>query len=254
MEDRPMNESPPRPRRSLVVVLLDAMLGLVTAVQTGNLPGVRGGGTARRRRAGMAWLVAGVLAAVGGTAILVSALLRAPDGLAALPPAGVVAAPAPTSGAAVPSATRPSPTSASPSASATSSSRPSRTSASAAVPSSAAASSGGSLLVADYAAAEGGGLLGYRASVTLTSRGPDDAVDWQLTITLPRSTLRIAAVTGATVVQDGAVWTFTPVESTERIPAGVSVDIAFEVRGATLLDATPTACVINDDPCAGLDA
>jgi len=50
-----MSESSSRPRRSLVVVLLDAMLGLVTAVQTGNLPGRRGpaGRPAVSRRAGL---------------------------------------------------------------------------------------------------------------------------------------------------------------------------------------------------------
>jgi hypothetical protein len=248
-----MNESPRQPRRSLVVMLLDAMLGLMTAVQIGNLPGVRGGTVGSRRRAGLAWLVTGVLAAVAGTAILVSALLRTPDGLADLPPAGVVAAPAPTSGAAAPSTTtRPSPSRASPSPSPTSSSRPSRTSASVAVPSSPVTSSGGAVLTAAYAAEEGGGLLGYRAAVTLTSHGTDEAAAWQLTVTLPRSTLRIARVTGATVAQNGAVWTFTPVEATRLIPAGTSVVIGFEVRGATLVDAAPTACEINDDPCTGL--
>jgi hypothetical protein len=107
-------------------------------------------------------------------------------------------------------------------------------------------------VTATYAAADGTGVLGYRATVTVNSQGPDAAQDWRLTITLPRPTLQIAAVNGATAKQDGRVWTFTPVDATRQIAPGSSVVVAFDVRGATLVDAAPTACQINDAPCAGL--
>ncbi len=244
-----MSESSSRPRRSLVVVLLDAMLGLVTAVQTGNMPGSRSGAARPRSRAGLVWLLVGVVAAVGGTAILVSAVLRTPGGLADLPPGGPAAAPAPTSGAASPGTTKPSPSSASPAAVAAVATRSSSASAK---PPSRATSPGGARLTATYAAAAGTGVLGYRATVTVDSQGPGAAQDWRLTITLPRSSLQIGAVSGATVDQDGTVWTFTPVDATRRIAAGDSVVVAFDVRGATLVDAAPTACLIGDTPCAGL--
>src|SRR4051794_28384515 len=104
-----MNESSSRPRRSLLVVLLDAMLAVVTAVQTGNMPGARGATGRPARRTGLVCLVIGVLAAGVGTAVLVTALLRAPGDLAALPPAGPVApVPGSSSSVAAPGSTRPS--------------------------------------------------------------------------------------------------------------------------------------------------
>jgi hypothetical protein len=48
------------------------------------------------------------------------------------------------------------------------------------------------------------------------------------------------------------VWTFSPDNSTRRIPAGASATIAFEVRGATLVDAQPTDCRIDEKTCSGL--
>ena len=245
-----MSESSSRPRRSLVVVLLDAMLGLVTAVQTGNVPGTRGTSGRPRSRAGIVWLAVGVAAAVGGTAILVSAVLRTPDGLADLPPGGLAAAPAPSSGAASSNSARPS--ASSPSTTAAAALAPHSSAATSTKPGNRSSSAAGARVAATYAAAAGTGVLGYRATVTVDSLGPDAAQDWRLTITLPRSTLQIAAVNGATVDQDGKVWTFTPVDATRKITAGDSVVVAFDVRGATLVDAAPTACTINDAPCAGL--
>ncbi|GIE95550.1 cellulose binding domain-containing protein [Paractinoplanes rishiriensis] len=244
-----MNESSSRPRRSPSVVLLDAMLGMAAAVQSGNLPGVRTG-TTKRRRPGIVWLIMGVLVAGAGTALLVSAILRGPGGLAALPPAGV-AAPAPIVSSPVPGSTQPAPSTPAPTTTAVATPRPSR-STSTVAPSLQPTTPGGARLTADYVAANGSGLLGYRATVTLTSHGPDPAADWQLTVTLPRSTLRVAAVTGATVEQAGAVWTFTPDDSTRELRPGATAEIAFDVRGATLVDAQPTDCRIDDDPCGGL--
>jgi hypothetical protein len=236
-------------RRSPSVVLLDAMLGLATRVQTANLPGSAGG--KRRGRAAIAWLVGGTLVAAGGTALLVGAVLRTPDGLTDLPPGGVVAAPAPsTSGSAVPVTTRssasPSARTTTPVASASSVSRaPEKT-----TPSGLPSVAGGSHLTAAYSAP--GGLLGYRANVAVTSEGPDRADGWQLTVTMPRASLQLAAVSGATVKQDGKVWTFTPTDDTRQVPAGSTVTVVFDVLGATLVDARPTACAINGEACSGL--
>ena len=252
-----MNDSHPRPRRSASVVLLDAMLGLVTAVQTGNLPGRAKPGA---RRVGLTWLLAGVLVVAGGTAVLIGALMRAPGGLTDLPP-GDRAAPAPppsspaVSSLAAPVATTKSRASASvtPSTSGpASAASPTGTAVAGAAPPVASATSAGSHLTAAYAAANGSGLLGYRATVTLAAQGPAASTDWRLTVTLPRATLQIAAVDGATVAHDGAVWTFTPTGETNRIAAGASAVIAFEVRGATLVDAQPTDCRVGDETCAGL--
>jgi hypothetical protein len=94
------------------------------------------------------------------------------------------------------------------------------------------------------------GLLGYRTEVTVTNPGPAARDGWTLTVTLPRDTLWINQVEGATVTRQEAVWTFVPDSATRAIPAGQQVTISFEVHGATLLDAAPAACRIDDTPCA----
>ncbi|GAA0558692.1 hypothetical protein GCM10010172_47160 [Paractinoplanes ferrugineus] len=238
-------------RRSPSVVLLDAMLGFATRVQTANLPG--SGGGERRGRAAIAWLVGGTLVAVGGTALLIGAVLRAPDGLTDLPPGGVVAAPAPSTSAtpAPPVATRSS-ASATPSRPAGSTSATSRPPEKAvpSVPSGGPSVPAGAHLSAAFSTP--GGLLGYRAEVEVTSAGPATANGWQLTVTMPRSTLQLSPVSGATVKQNGTVWTFTPTDDTRRVPAGSTVTVVFDVLGATLLDAKPAACAINGEACSGL--
>ena len=257
-----MDDSSSPPRRSLLVVLLDAMLGLVTAVQTGNLPGTRRRAATqpagKRGKAGLLWLLAGVLVVAGATTILIGALLRTPGGLTDLPPAGL-AGPAPATSIAAPATAQQSAAgpSASASTSASAPATPSGSSPASAVvpppaPTSAGSSGGGSRLTATYVAANGSGLLGYRATVTVTAVGAAPSTDWQLTITLPRPTLQIAAVSGATAEQDGSVWTFTPVDTTRTIAAGTSAVIAFDVRGATLVDAQPTDCKVDGQVCAGL--
>jgi hypothetical protein len=93
------------------------------------------------------------------------------------------------------------------------------------------------------------GLLGYRTEVTVTNPGEAAREGWTLTVTLPRSTLRINQVTGATVTQQDAVWTFVPDETTASIAPGAQVGISFEVHGATLIDAAPADCRIDGAPC-----
>jgi hypothetical protein len=261
-----MNDPHPGPRRSPTVMLLDAMLGLVTAVQTGNLPGRRPAERpAAPRRAGLVWLVAGVLVVAGGTTILIGALMGAPGSLTALPQPGDAAPPpAPVTSIAAPAVTTTSSVAAGPSASVSAArtrsgaasgpapTDPALTDPALTDPAGRPATSADGRLTGAYAASDGSGLLGYRATVTLDAQGPGPSTDWRLTITLPRATLQIAAVSGATVERAGAVWTFTPDDSTRRIAAGASAVIAFDVRGATLVDAQPTDCRVNDDTCSGL--
>jgi hypothetical protein len=246
-----MNDTPRRERRSPVVVLLDAAFGLAAALQTGQLPGrrVREEGTRVRRGAAVAWLTAGVLAAIVGTVILAVTLVRTPDGLASLPP--TVPQPLPPAStsptpAASPSSAHPRTPSSSPSVS------PSRTTAGirpASPPGAAVAVP----LTARYVPGAGGsGLLGYRSTVTITNPARGPKTGWVLTITLPRPTLAVDQVSGATATQDGSTWTFVPDGSTRQIQPGKTVTVAFSVRGATLLDATPQDCRIDGNACTGL--
>jgi hypothetical protein len=93
------------------------------------------------------------------------------------------------------------------------------------------------------------GLLGYQMTVTVTNPGRIRKDGWTLTVTLPRSTLLVSGVDGATAAQDGSMWTFTPDAETSRVPAGGSVEVAFDVFGATLIDATPQDCRIDGTRC-----
>jgi hypothetical protein len=251
-----MNDTP-RPRRSPMVVLLDAMLSVVTAVQVGTLPGRRpAADRGSSRRTTPLWLLAGVLGTAGGTAVLIWALIGAPGGLTALPLPGK-AEPAPPAaatsiGPGVTESPSPSPSPSSTSARPSASQSAAASVSAAAPPPAVPPSPEAKVLTADYVAANGSGLLGYRATVTLNASGSGASTDWRLNLTLPRSTLRIGGVSGATATQDGAVWTLTPVDETRAVSPGTPVVITFDVRGATLVDAQPTDCRINDEPCNGL--
>jgi hypothetical protein len=264
-----MNDTPRRERRSPMIVVLDAAFGLAAALQTGHLPGRRtravgeaaegetGEGRRVRRGVGLAWLTVGILAAIAGTVILAVTFVRAPDGLASLPPTVSQQLP-PTS--AVPSPATASPSSSitpssSPAPSVTPSVSPSQTpgAVNRSIPQPPPAGTAAVPLTARYAADEGGaGLLGYRATVTVTNPGRGPKTGWVLTVKLPRPTLAVDQVSGATAKQDGSTWTFTPDQSTNQIPPGGSVAVAFSVRGATLLAAAPQDCRIDGNPCAGL--
>jgi hypothetical protein len=62
----------------------------------------------------------------------------------------------------------------------------------------------------------------------------------------------VTDVSGATVQQDGSTWTFRPDGGTATVPAGGSVQVRFQVRGAALVSSRPTACAVDGNPCAGL--
>jgi hypothetical protein len=251
-----------RLRRTLPVVILDAVLAVFTALSTGHLPWARraardepDGEGPRVRRSTVIGLATAGAVVTAGTVTLVLSFLQSPDGLAPLgvasppPPAALEqpppgsAGPSPTpaggvaglgsSPAAVPGTTAgvtmPPPPG------------PPTTPAGSPVP-----------LTARYAAEGVPGLLGYRATVTVTNPGPTAAGGWTVTLTLPRTTLTVTDVSGAKARQDGATWTFTPQDGAPAVPPSGSVQLAFHVRGATLVSAKPTGCTINGRPCEGL--
>ncbi|GAA3935290.1 cellulose binding domain-containing protein [Actinoplanes auranticolor] len=249
-----MNDTDSRPRRSLVVVLLDGVLRLVAAVHSGATPTPKVREAGGRRGAGRYLLVAGVLAALAGTAVLVVILVRAPDG-GTPPPDRAAALPGPQSPAAAPSvAVTTTPTvpgtTATPGATTTAPTTvttapaPSLTSKvpiteNAPVP-----------LTASYRTSSvTAGLLGYRMTVSVANPGKAAKDGWTVTVMLPRSTLRVSGVDGATAAQDGPVWTFTPDTTTALVPAGGAVELAFEVHGATLINAAPQDCRVDGNPC-----
>jgi hypothetical protein len=256
-----MNDTPRQQRRSPLVVVLDAILGLAAAVQAGPTPGPKvrsaGGAADRHGRAGRLLLMAGVLAVIAGTALLITFFVRMPDGVSLLPdaavPAGGPSRPAAPKTAASPTVTHSASAQPSPSATTTA---PSRTA-------SPPASRGGSgqppsataPLTSGYSAVSYAvGLLGYQATVTVTNPGSRTRDGWLLTVTLPRSTLMVSDVSGATAHQDGPVWTFTPDNTTVRIPPGATVQVVYMVRGATLVDAAPKDCRVDGRQCAGVAA
>ena len=249
-----MNDTDSRPPRSLVVVLLDGVLRLVAAVHSGATPTPKVREAGGRRGVGRYLLLVGVLAALAGTALLVVMLVRAPDG-GTPPPDRAAALPGLASRTAQPSvAVTTTPGALGPTATPSSArSGPATATTRPAPPSSAKVpitENAPVPLTASYRTSSvTAGLLGYRMAVTVANPGTSAKDGWTVTVTLPRSTLRVSGVSGATAAQDGSVWTFTPGAATSRVPAGGSVELAFEVRGATLIDATPQDCRIDGNRC-----
>jgi hypothetical protein len=239
-------------RRSPADVVRDAVWRLATAMLAGPSPEPRvraAGSTGRRPIAGRLLLVAGALAAVVPTALLVVLLVTRPNGQPVKP----------EEAAGLPGR-QPAPVTASSSTSA-----PAATTAPAAVVSRSPARAAGiagsrtpapgaskppAPLTAGYTTTPYVvGLLGYRTEVTVANPGAASRTGWTLTVTLPRSTLWINDVKGATVTQQGAVWTFVPDESTAAIAPGGQIAVSVEVHGATLIDAAPADCRIDGTPC-----
>jgi hypothetical protein len=234
-------------------VVRDTAWRLATALLTGPSPEprVRPAGGARERSAGGRFLlVAGALTAVAATALLVVLLVTRPyqqsvkpEQAAGLPdrppaPAGPAPSATPAPSVAAPAAGSPSPTARATAAASSPSSPP-------AGPSLPPAPLAATYTTTPYVV----GLLGYRTEVTVTNPGPTTRQGWTLTVTLPRSTLWINQVDGATATRKDAVWTFVPDETSASIPPGRQVAISFEVHGATLLDAAPADCRIDGARC-----
>ncbi|GAA1636458.1 cellulose binding domain-containing protein [Actinoplanes couchii] len=260
-------------RRTPADVVRDAAWRLATAMLTSPTPEPRlikpGGAHARRPIAGRLMLVSGALAAVAVTALLVIFLVDrpfqgkvTPDEAAGLPGRTVEANTPPGSGTPAQSGTSPSADSTGPSASASVSVAPS---VSQGAPSLSPTSPGGGGSLpptggdgASPAPLTAGlsttpyllGLLGYRTNVTVANPGTAARTGWTLAITLPRSSLKVADVKGATASQQGTVWTFTPDASTTEIDGGDQAAITFNVNGDTLLNAAPTSCTIDGTPCS----
>lgn len=96
-------------------------------------------------------------------------------------------------------------------------------------------------------------LTSYRATVTITNPRQVAVNSWTVTIILPRETLTLSNVGGATAARDSATWTIVPTAATASVAAGGSVSVSFQVNGAAVFDATPTACAIDGQACTGLD-
>ncbi|WP_198041341.1 cellulose binding domain-containing protein [Micromonospora chokoriensis] len=242
-----MPATPPQPRRTVAIILLDRVVALVT--------------TARRVLTGQedvsraTWVA--VIAALGvlaATAISVVGLLRTPEKLTPValdppPPVQQVTSPPGTPRAqAQPALTSPA-VPAPPPASAssvppavTASTRPTPTGATA-VPTPAA-------LTADFAITDNA-LLSYGASVTIGNPGPVPVPRWTLVVTLPRESLGVSGVEGAQASRDGAVWTFVPDGDAGQVAGNASVRVTFRVNGS-LTGSAPKACTIDGVACAGL--
>ena len=245
-----MTDTETPPRRSLAVMLLDAMMRL--AFGPAPSPKVSQAGEQLRPRAGRYLLAAGALIAVAATALLVVVLVRSPDDptpgpgpAAALP--GLASRPPGSSSATSPATTGPTST---PATAPTSTVADPTTKPVPGGPQSGSHSAAGTAvpLTANYATT-GVGLLGYQMTVTVANPGRATRKGWELKVTFPRSTLEVADVDGATATQKGAVWTFTPNSTTARVAAAGSVRVVFSVRGAALLDAAPRSCSIDANPC-----
>lgn len=255
-------ETESRPRRSVGVTLLDGALRVFAALQAGPTPTPKVKEAGGKRGLGRYMLLTGVLVALAGTALLVVVLVRAPgdptpppDPAAALPglrsrPAGPSAAGSATTGTSAPAS--PSSTSAIGSAATASQGAPSSpVAASGGVPGAPIITENTSVhLTATYKTSSAtAGLLGYQMTVTVANSGNASKTGWVLSITLPRPTLLVSGVKGATASQNGSVWTFTPDSTTATVGAGKSVQVVFGVHGATLIDAAPQSCLIDGNPC-----
>jgi hypothetical protein len=252
-------------RRTPTVVVLDALLGLATKLQAVPMPQprVRAAGDTR----GPVWrvlLLIGLVAALGGTAMLVTALVRSPatsvlrpETAAGLPgppspsapPAAIDAVESPAASRTTPAGPLPTTTAPSQSQSPSPSGAPAPRVPGARPPSREAATVAPPLTASYTTSSYAVGLLGYHVEAVVANPGDRARDGWRLVVTLPRSTLTVSKVSGATATKDGAVWTFTPDASTSRVPRRGSVSVGFDVHGATLINAAPTGCRIDGNAC-----
>ncbi|NYF58029.1 cellulose binding domain-containing protein [Micromonospora purpureochromogenes] len=247
-----MPSSPPRPRRTVAVILLDRTVALA-----GHARRAIGGLGASSRRTRV--LLAASLVVLVATAASVVLVLRTPERLApvaldpppdvALPTDPAVGGPDPQArpAASSPAATRRTTTAAGPPVGAAA---PPATAPSARTPSAAAEASTPTALRAVFAIEERA-LLSYGADVTISNAGRTRVTNWTLVITLPRESLEVSSVTGARATRAGAVWTFVPDGTTAEVAADSSVHVTFRVSGAPI-SSTPTACTIDGTACTGL--
>lgn len=242
-----MPATPPQPRRTVAIILLDKVVALVTAARRVL--------TGREDVSRATWLA--VIAALGvlvATAVSVVGVLRTPEKLTPVtldPPPSVQqvgAAPSDTPRAQArpaltsPAVPTPPPTSASPARPTAASTRP--------TPTGATTEPTAAALSADFAITDNA-LLSYGATVTISNPRAVAAPQWTLVLTLPRASLTISGVEGAQASHDGAVWTFVPDGDTAAVPGSASIQVTFRVNGS-LTGSAPEACTIDGVACAGL--
>ncbi|MEU8285103.1 cellulose binding domain-containing protein [Micromonospora sp. NPDC048905] len=242
--------TPPQPRRTVAIILLDRIVALAT--------------TARRVLSGrddasrVTWVAAvAVLGVLGVTAVLVAGVLRTPEKMApvtldpplSVDPVGTTPGGTPRARA-QPAATSPAVAASPPAASVTVVPPPTVGATTSPAPTGSTAVPTPAPLIADFAV-EDTALLSYGAAVTITNPGPVPAPQWTLVLTLPRESLRVSAVEGAQASRDGAVWTFVPDGSAAAVPGSSSVRVTFRVNGAPT-GAAPEACTIDGVACTGL--
>ncbi|MEU1588346.1 cellulose binding domain-containing protein [Micromonospora sp. NPDC005710] len=245
-----MPATPPQPRRTVAIILLDRVVALVAAgrrVLTG-----------REDISRSTWVA--VIAALGvlvATAVSVVGVLRTPEKLTPVtldPPPSVEQVGASPSGTpraqARPAVTSPA-VPADPPASPTAV-PPAVASSSPPTPTGVTAEPTPAALGADFAITDNA-LLSYGATVTINNPGSVPARGWTLVVTLPRESLGISGVEGARASRDGAVWTFVPDGDTGQVPASASVPVTFRVNGS-LTGSAPKACTIDGAACSGLSS
>ncbi|MEU7588636.1 cellulose binding domain-containing protein [Micromonospora sp. NPDC049230] len=244
-----MPATPPQPRRTVAIILLDRLVAFATAARRVL--------TGRDDVSRATWLaVIAVLGVLVVTAVLVAGVLRTPEKLTPVtldPPLSVDRESTPPPGTpraqARPAATSPAVPAPPPAASATAV-PPTAGASTSPAPTGSTATATPAALVADFAI-EDTALLSYGAAVTISNPGSAPAPQWTLVVTLPRESLRVSAVEGARATRDGAVWTFVPDGTAGQVPGSASARVTFRVNGAPA-GAAPEACTIDGAACTGL--
>ncbi|MGB2568094.1 cellulose binding domain-containing protein [Micromonospora citrea] len=251
----PVQTTSLRPRRTKAVVVLDLAATVPTAIRRA----LTGRGDGSRL---LGWSVLAVLALVVAAVLLVASVLRDPERLAPAaqdpaPPGGAVIVPEPvgTRGTAEPTTSTPS---ASPRPSVgprrTATASPSPVTTPGGTPDGTAPSRPSrpapAALGADFVI-ESPQLLSYGAAVTISNPGSVPVTGWTLVVTLPRDSLDVTHVDGASATRNGATWTFAPDGTTGQVAGQAQVRVTFRVTGPPQTSA-PTACAVDGAPCGGV--
>ncbi|MFG1867089.1 cellulose binding domain-containing protein [Micromonospora arborensis] len=244
-----MPATPPQPRRTVAIIVLDRIVALVTAARRVL--------TGRDDFSRAAWVA--MIAAIGvliATAASIIGVLRTPEELTPValdPPSSVEQVGTPPPGTPRPQS-RPAVTSpalsAPPPAASTTAVAPTIGASTRPTPTGSTAPPAAAPLNAEFTIADNA-LLSYGAAVTISNPGSVSVPQWTLTVTLPRESLRVSAVEGARASRDGAVWTFVPDGSAGQVPGSASVRVTFRVNGS-VAGSAPEACTIDGAACTGL--
>lgn len=242
-----MPATPPQPRRTVAIILLDRVVALVRAIRRVL--------TGREDMSRATWVA--IVAALGvllATAVSVVGVLRTPEKLTPVtldpPPAVEQVGTPPGSPRAQARPAVTSPAASAPPPAATTSLPPTVGASTTPPPTGVTVAPTPAALNADFAITDNA-LLSYGAAVTISNPGSVPVPRWTLVVTLPRESLGISAVEGATASRDGAVWTFVPDDGAAAVPGNASARVTFRVNGS-LTGAAPQACTIDGVACSGL--